>query len=93
MVRPRDDRGPELPQLRPPEEMPESYYNAYCAAGNMRLSTRAAARTWFALGVGAEVAGAWARHGFPPDQGWQLMNRDITPELAAPLYTEAPPRK
>jgi len=72
-----------LPQVRPPGEMPERYYDAYCAAARMRLSTRQHARTWYALGVGAEVAGAWARHGFTPAAGWPLMLREVTPEVAA----------
>lgn len=84
-------RGPTLPQILPAEEMSDAYYDAYCAAARMRQSTRAAARTWFALGVAAEVAGAWARHGFTPDQGWQLMNRDLTPEAAANLDREVQP--
>lgn len=74
-----------LPQIRPPEAMTERYYDAYCAAAQMRRSTRAAARVWYALGVGAEVAGAWARRDFGPEQGWHWMNQDVTPEAAEAL--------
>lgn len=71
-----------LPQICPPQTMPEMYYDAYCASAQMRLSTRDHARTWWSLGIPAEVAGAWARHGFTPAQGWDFMNQDFTPQTA-----------
>lgn len=76
---------PDLPQIRPPEMMGERYFDAYCAAAHMLHSTRVAARTWYALGVPAEIAGSWARRGFTPEQGWFYMNRDVTPESAEVL--------
>lgn len=79
---------PPLPQIRPRESMPERYYDAYCAAAHMRQSTREAARTWYSLGVAAEVAGAWGRRDFTPEQGWHWMNRDVTPEHAGQLDKE-----
>lgn len=69
-------QGDALPLVRPPGTMPERYYDAYCAAARMRLSTREHARVWWSLGVGAEVAGAWARQGFTPEQAWAEMNRE-----------------
>ncbi len=70
-------------QIRPPGTMPERYYDAYCAAAHMRLSTRVEARTWWSLGIPAQTAGAWARHGFTAAQGWAALNDDLTPETAA----------
>jgi hypothetical protein len=66
----------ELPLVRPPATMPEGYYDAYCVAGHMHLSTRECARTWWALGVGAEIAGAYARQGITPEQAMVLMDEE-----------------
>jgi hypothetical protein len=79
-----------LPAVQPPEGMTEQYYDAYCAAAQMLLSTREHARTWWALAVGAEVAGAWARHGFTPAQAWPWIGQGVTPEAAA--AQDPPPR-
>lgn len=75
----------ELPQMLPPDEMPERYYDTYCAVGQMRLSSRPHARQWYALGVPAETAGRWAAHGYPPADAWRLMELDFTPEMAVQL--------
>jgi hypothetical protein len=58
----------ELPLVRTPASMPEGYYDAYCIAGQMQLSSRETARTWWALGYGADAAGAYARRGVTPEQ-------------------------
>lgn len=74
---------PRLPQLVPPGTMPDRFYDAYCAAAHMRLSSRDHARTWWSLGIPAETAGAWARHGFTPEQAWGWMSCDVGPDAAA----------
>lgn len=80
---------PALPAVQPPEEMPERYYDLYCAAALMHRSTRADARAWFAAGIPAPIAGAWARHGFSPEVGYRWMCADWTPEQVARLDEEA----
>lgn len=80
----------ELPLTRPPATMTEQYYDAYCAAAQMRLSSRPTARLWWGLDVGAQVAGAWARNGFTPQVAWELMLRGITPEQAASAASRTP---
>lgn len=70
----------ELPEVRPAAGMSERYYDAYCAASLMRLSGREIARQWYALGVGPEAAGAWARNGHTPEAGWEMMCRDLGPD-------------
>jgi hypothetical protein len=82
MTDPSPAPGPQLPQLRPPQTMPDSFYDTYCAAARMRLSSREHARIWWALGVPVETAGAWARAGFTPAEGWRQMNDDRTPQDA-----------
>ena len=69
--------------------MPDRYYDLYCVVGQMRLSQVAHARRWFALGVPAETAGAWARYGFTPEVGWRWMCEDATPEVVARVDQEA----
>lgn len=66
----------ELPLVRTPASMPEGYYDAYCVAGQMHLSSRETARTWWALGYGADAAGAHARRGVTPEQAIVLDNEE-----------------
>jgi hypothetical protein len=83
----RGERLP-LPQVRPAGEMPDSYYDAYCASSRMQLSGRGVAAQWYALGVPAEIAGSWGRYGFRPEVGWRWMNEDMTPEAVVALAGE-----
>lgn len=82
------EEPPALPAVQPPEAMPDRYYDLYCAAGQMRLSQREHARRWYALGIPAEIAGAWARFGCTPDIGWKWMCEDWTPEMVGRLDEE-----
>ncbi len=84
-----EDQAAALPQVRPPGDMPDRYYDLYCAAGRMRLSQVALARRWYALGVPPETAGAWSRYGFTPEVGWKWMCEDATPEIISRLDEEA----
>ena len=73
----------QLPQILHPDDMPERFYDTYCAVGRMQLSTRPHARQWFALGIPAETAGRWAAHGYTAAQAWPLMEQELTPETVA----------
>jgi hypothetical protein len=77
------DPAAGLPMLRPPDAMPDGWYDAYCAAARMLNSGRETARVWYGLGLAPEFAGSWAREGISPAEAWRWMDYGCTAEIAA----------